>query len=550
MTDLSFPTRIRTALTALHGLAEADSRLGAERQRARREFFGGEAAAEAVTSGPAEERFREWFLLERDSEVLGAPLREAFAGRFDDAALEDSLAGVFVVERVRRGEADARDLQGETLLEVRAPADALHEGDVLVGRLFAHPDGGHVPSPAAAVFRQGARLAAAFHADLERLDLDRRLQQHELERLLIARPPRPAAAAEPAGRPLEHVEAELEAVLRAGGCDWSIPELSRQLAAAPRLGPALGPMLEQLGFDTVVDLDRARHCLVELWNLHQADQGGREGAAPAPSGDDRRPPAPRPGEALGQQLARTLEEGLAQHDDVEDVFRRLEHMAGIEPEEVEAPEAMDADGEPGDNGGAGLGDLQPLTEEYLWERGEAVAGDAATLRLWLQLQQNAAVQRLDLEQVTALDLLRVLLHSYLAAQPGERATAVRAAFAVLQRFYGWAAETQGYELDAALAGCRGGLLDSVQRLQDAGIALSAPSRGGSPCLMHVENVDDRGFGVRLDSGDGLWVAATGAVTGLLREGDLLLGELHREAGRGALAGLVVALPAGAETLVG
>src|SRR6185295_8214788 len=105
-------------------------------------------------------------------------------------------------------------------------------------------DGSELASPAIAVYRKGAALAAAFRKDLERLDLDRRLSQAELEHLLMAGKARAAAVAAvtPPERPLEHLEAELEAVLRAGACSWSAAELSRRLAAAERIGPVLGPI--------------------------------------------------------------------------------------------------------------------------------------------------------------------------------------------------------------------------------------------------------------------------------------------------------------------
>lgn len=519
-------------LDALQARLDQDPRLRAEQQRARREFFGpgqpwfhGDAQAGAA----AEQRCREWFLLERDSEVLGAPPLEVVGREEELDLLGESIAGAFSIERVRGGEADARDLQTGQLHEVRLMGLRLVKGDMVVGRLFPSAGGALLLSQAAAVFRPGAALAEAFRRDLARAGLDRRLSQQELEQLLVVRSAQAAAlaAGAGAGRPLEHLEAELERLFVEAGCNWSVAEVSRELAASPGPGASIGPMLDRLAFETKVDLDRVRRCLLAIWSAQHAG-----GETEAPAGE---------GETLGQRLVRTLDEGLAKHQDVEELFRQLETMAGIE-----------GDDDQDDDEGSLPGDLEPLVQEYLWEGGEAVARDAATLQLWVQLQNNAAVPRTDLEQVTGLDLMRVLLQVYLAARPDSRSSDAHAAFAVLQRFYDWAEATQGYHLRTALAECRGGLLDHLERLQAIGERLSGArsSAPEAPCLMHVDEVGPSGFGVRLDGGEAVWIPARGPVTDLLRSGDLLLGNLERRAAGGTLTGLVVALPPEAASLVG
>jgi hypothetical protein len=538
--------RIESALEALAGRAGQDPRLRAEAARARREFFGPNGTwfpGDAVAQAAAERRFREWYLLERDSEVLGAPLRQVMAEADPAGVLEESVVGVFTVERIRKHSVDVRDLQGNQLREVVLPGQELQVGDVLVGRMYLLEDGSEVPSPAIAYYRPGGPLAAAFRRDLQRLDLDRRLSQAELEHLLMAGSARAAAAAAVTApeRPLEHLEAELEAVLRAGHCNWSAAEISKRLAGAERLGPVMGPILEQLAFDTSVDLDRARQCLLAVWNAQQAEREQRPEPGPAAP----KTAAPAGGETLGQTLVRALDQGLAEHRDVEQLFRQLEDLAGIEPE-GEEEETAEAEDNPD------LGDLQALVTEFLWEGGEATQVHAPTLQLWVQLQRNASVPRTDLEQITGLDLMRVLLHVYLAAAPSGRSGAVRTAFAALEAFYRWADETQGCELSATLQQCRGALLDDLDRLQQAGVQLSTEesSPDARPCLMYVESVGKKGFGVRPDGGDPAWIAAAPPVLALLRPGNLLLGALERTGQQARLQGLVVALPPDAESLVG
>ena len=568
-------TRIAERMAENHHLA-------VELQRARREFFGRDDRPEPRLRGAAdtaELRFHEWVTLERSSELLGAVPIELPAYGSDAEDVAESVVGVFVVG-ADAGPLEAQDLQDAAIYELDVPADSLQPGDLIVGRLYASETDTWQPSVAAAVFRPGAELAAAFTRDVQRLGLDRRLQQVELEHLLLARheaAAEAAALAAPPPVPIEHLEADLDRLLRKAGSDLAATAISEQLAAAARPGPVLGPLLDGLAFDTDVDLDRARELLLELWNAHHA------GAA-APTPTTAAEPA---GETLGERLVRTLDEGLRQKRDVEDLFAQLERMAGIEPDEAEPeadalerapwrapqaerPDAADRDDDDADDGdelyaddddgqdsarddaatpvqpvGEDFGgDLEPLVVEYLWESGLEQDAQADWLRLLIQLQQNAPLPRTDLELVTGDDLLRMLLHVYLGAAPRQRAAAVRAAHATLRGFYAWAARTQEFELDGALQRCSGPLLDQLERLDAAGALLSTTHDPAlRPRLFTVEAVGPRGFGVR-DDDDEHWLTASSAALAELRAGDLVLGALGRGAGgSAALAGLVVVMPA-------
>ncbi len=237
--------QLQAALQNLYAAALRESHLEAEVQRARREFFG--PRIHGKLAPVAEQRFLEWFLLERESERLGAPPREALLPSCDAAELlEDSFASVFTVASSGNGVADVRDLQDEDSFELSVPEGALQKGDLVVGRLHPDPSGGWQPSAALAVYRPGAALASAFQRDLKNLDLDRRLTQIELEHLLLARTP---GATEIARPPIEHIEAQLETVLRRGGCGRSAAEISEDLALAARPGAVVGPLLDELAFD-------------------------------------------------------------------------------------------------------------------------------------------------------------------------------------------------------------------------------------------------------------------------------------------------------------
>ncbi|MBL8752232.1 MAG: hypothetical protein JNK15_02940 [Planctomycetes bacterium] len=572
-------------------ILQQEPRLRAELLRARREFFpAGADGSTAVVPGAAdaaERRFHEWFLLERESDVLAGVPRDL--PPFDVLAetLPETLVGVFVVQPNVGGAVVARDLQDGSDLELVVPPGTLQAGDMLVGRIYEVGGGRWLPSTALAIFRPGVELAQAFQRDLKRLQLERRLFQVELEHLLLHRhraAPQtglqavaavvPAAVASPAV-PLEHLEADLERVLAAANSDLSAADVSQQLANAARPGPLLGPWLDQLAFDTVVDLDRVRSLMLEIWNAHHV------GEPPAAEVD---PGTALPGETLGERLVRTLDEGLSQKRDVGEIFAQLERMAGIEPDPEDEddaallrPAAANADDdEPADDtrafdddeddadtdplppargeDDAGDGDLGPLVEEYLWERQRSADPAAAPLRLFAELQQNAPLPHRDLEQVTTTDLMRLLLHVYLGSSPPQRANAVRAAFAEVRAFYEWATREQELSLGDVPGGCQGPLLDQLERLQAAGIGLSSQATGRlRPGILEVDEVGKDGFGARDDDGSDHWIAAAPAACAQLRPGDLVLGALAPAATGAAkgrsLAGLVVVLPADARALM-
>ncbi len=559
----------RTVAT-LAARLESDPHLAAEMQRARRQFFQGATGQVTTLPGAADsaaQRFREWLLLERESEVLGAVPIEVPSYAAAAVDLPESLPGVFLVLGSTAKSVEARDQQDGTILDLLVPADSLLAGDLLVGRLFSEGSGRWTPSRAVAVFRPGADLAQAFLRDVQRIGLDRRLQQIELEHLMMHRPGQLArgeavAPSAPApvvvGVPLEHLEADLDLLLQRVGSGQEAAVISQQLAMAVRPGPIIGPLLDELAFDTTADLDQARRLLLELWNAHHASS-----VSETPEPDE---PAAAPGETLGERLVRTLDEGLSQKRDVDDLFAQLERMAGIEPdpedeedvvgeEEDDEDDREDARPMPAPSEDEAAGNLAPLVEEYGWETGRdpQLLGP---LRLLAELQQNTPLPHADLEAVTSQDVMRLLLHVYLASGPSERAARVRSAFAELREFYRWAAASQEIAVTGVLEGCHGPMLDQLDRLQAAGQELSTPSAPSvRPTIVQVDELAPTGCGVRDDDGDDHWMAASASALQHLRVGDLVLGALAPDddspstgIGRG-WQGLVVVLPADAKSLM-
>ncbi len=545
------PDRI---LVALMERLQRSHRIDPEVLRARREFFGTEVPVGGADAA-AEQRFLEWFLLERESDTLGAVPAETGAGEEMLDTLADSWCGVFSVMHVAPRRATLLDLQDDKPCDLSLDGNPLRAGDLVVGRILPG-EGVNRLAASAAVFRPGEALATAFRRDLARLALDRRLTQQELERLLLG--PRDARAAaadaatgaepravDPAAPevPLEHLEADLEALLQEAGSDLRAADISMQLADLDRPGRVIGPLLEQLAFESNVDLERIRRLLHEIWQAHAAHRTSEEGDQGAVPVEDTG--------ALGAQLAQRLEEGLSRHRDVNELFAELGRMAGMDPSELDDEEDQEEFTELGSQERGAWGNLEPLVEEFLWEQQVGEGPVQRTLRLWVELQGNAALPRTDLELVTGQDLLRVLLHTYLGASPGQRADAVRAAFGAMERFQAWAQEVHELQPGPALDECRGALLDQLDRLQAASQALSTTDGAGKPGMGRVEELQPRGFGLRLDGGDAWWIEAPATTCAMLRNGDLVLGTVHpTKAGCASLGGMVVVLPADADELVG
>jgi len=553
------PLKIQDLLFRKLADLATEPRFQSEIARAEREFFGANPNVDLsanVCANPAEganaARFSEWFLLERESEGLGdVPARVlAWPDELRDVLLE-SQVGVYMVKAVLADEISVLDL-GDGAQVVVAPIEgadvraAIRPGDLLVGRLYPDAMDCHVASCAMAVQRQAADLAAAFQHDLERLDLGRRLSQAEIEHLMFRGRTGPEVAV--SETPVERLEAELDRLFRSATLDdWSATAISQAFCESETPGPVVNPILEKVAFDSNLDISEVQRLLLELWGAHRhkANGGHQHVHSPAES------------EPLGEQLARRIEEGLAHNEDLEDVFAEVGEWIGVDLSEPEVP------GAPGGGvagGGVQDGDLPALVREYCWETSQTgeTSHDQVILDRLVQVQQNLPLPELDLEGVTSRDLARLLLQIYLESAPQDRAAAVAAAFGVLDRFYRWCVETQAMELEPVIHGCRQELVEQVPRLQAAGLALSASRSepGGDtrlrPMVARVANVDSDRVELTLErSPDPVTLDGAGAVCENLREGDILLGSLTREAdGRGSFVGMVVAMPPIAADLIG
>ncbi len=557
------PDRLHRTTVDIIAELQTDQGLTTEMARAERQFFGG--APDYVPDGPPREvargRFAEWFVLERESEHLGATPVDAVGGLQDGVrdALKASLCGLFVVESVAP-EIRARDaITGEAFeLATDAPLAA---GDVVVGRVYPAELDAVSPSPVAAILRQGQEVVAALQRDLQRTGIDRRLSQAEIEAVMF-RATGELSATQSRRVPPERIEARLDSLLREGGDkDYSAAEISAALeAATDGPGGVIGPLLEALAFETDVDIEASRTTMLELWNEHRLRTQERAlvpppalGShpspllSPLPSPQGAPPTAPEPTlqpGALGATIAARIERGLAAHEDLEALFADVEGMLGDDDE------ASDDDDDP--LGPSAEGDLDALVAEFLWERGHAEdSAPAQVLRGFAEHQRQLPTPGVYLEAIPARELISDLLRVFLATPGAERVAAVRARFAVLREFYAWAVETQAYDLDEPIGQCESMLIEPLPRLQRASAALSVSAVGPAqrPRVLRVARVDGGEIEVVGDGTEPTWIDVPEAAVDL-RADDLILSAVVAD-GRGGLRfqGLAVVLPAAAADLL-
>ncbi len=329
-----------------------DERLRDELDRSRSEFFG----AGAASSPPPQalRRHLEWFLLERPSGVLGGvPIQVLEAD--SPSILRQSFAGVFEVSAASPdGGLWVRDLSGlgeYPVIETEA-AGELAAGDLLVGRLFAADGGAFLLSPAMGCFRSPP-LLGALRRDLDQMRHGRRgvlrMQQSELERLFFAPGHAWELENDPAGPARRAAREALESL---GIEDREVERLLAVVgsAAASGDGGSVMELLNELAFDTGVDLEVARRALTGLWAAE------RQRTRPDPASGNGHPL--QNGVDARQALA-AFDRGRAEGKDLEQLFSTLERDLGVEGGEAEEEDSAGAPDFPGVVGA--------MIEEFLWE---------------------------------------------------------------------------------------------------------------------------------------------------------------------------------------
>lgn len=382
---------VETALEELRARLLVDLELEHEYRDALLEFGspGADAAEELRLK-----RYREWFLLERPSEALGAiPIERFFEGLSEDqgasaaelyASLRGSRTGVFRVARVVSEDGLLLDdLLGRGqygVAEAALAAECL-PGDLIVGRLYPEDLGQEGEktlwgvSSAASAFRND-QLREALERDLEAMRARSRgplrMTQRDLEEMFFCSQVRIQEPGErKALKDLDSARSAAEELFASAGVDRARGQDFLAAIAKNPLPPSdvplggddpLGWILDELAFETNIDLDKARRILGDYWSAKSAEED-RTPASEAVGEPDG------PGEAAARALA-NFDAGRAAGQDLDSLFATLEAELGVEadgPAIAGIPKEALEDGIDGDPAPDFPGVLGALMQEFLWD---------------------------------------------------------------------------------------------------------------------------------------------------------------------------------------
>ena len=537
---------IERCLELLMGLVRADKTLAAEFEASIPDFFRGPVPSRGGALGAllAGRRHLEWFLLEHHVPRLGggsvgphlevefrasaaeraeaadAPeLAEVLDRAFD--SLLRSHTGIFEVEEVRP---DAgvwlRDVTGFGSFAAASTALAaeLGGGELLVGRLYPAGEGAHVPSPAAAIVKLPV-VVQALQRDLERIRDGQaakvlRVSQGELEAMFFGagggevRVPDGSESPELPG-PSEDPVGDAVELLRGVGFEVecaraAVERLAREPRDPERLvhggGDALGRILEEVAFDTSIDLDGARRALMGAWELVSAASFGpateRAVSEGAPDEDAARAAA-----------VDAFAAGRLRGEDPVALVQSLQRELGVGGEEEEPD--LPAPDFPGVVGA--------MIDEMRWELGATRPDfDVAALEPLNHLAIFARPIGV-FEELTGDDLLRFATFWVQEKRALSSDDEARKLVGGLRKFCEWSLDAHEVDLGSALMDALDGLEDSLARSRRANRILGPSSLDeDDPGEVYaIEALDDRSAGAFEDSKDRLRAPGGDTITVIL-----------------------------------
>ncbi|MBL8863399.1 MAG: hypothetical protein JNK02_15515 [Planctomycetes bacterium] len=505
----------------------AAARLGAhpewarELQASEREFFPGGRPAGADDG--ARRRHLEWFLLERvdargpelaleraaqtvlaDDPALGAPWFES---------LRESHVGVFEVTGAEPGEGLwLRDLggRGEFPVADATASRILAQGDVIAGRIFALPGGAHRLSPAAACHRD-ARLAAALRADFEAAREQRRgvlrVGQREIEDMFFG-------GAAPLDAPAEARRLLIESGVDAQRVDAWLEDLAAAPFDEERLvhgaQDVLSEILDELAFESAVDLESTRRALLAAWA-----ELARRGPGTGPS----LTPAPRPGGESAPEA--DVARAVARFEE----RRRAGEPLGAILADLERDLALGDEAEEGEPIPDFPGVVGAMVEEFLWETGAREGPIAAARHANLRDLGRSAEHVGVFENLRGRDLLVYAGWWLLETGTVAGADDARARVASLAAFCRWAESEHEVALHTEFHATLVRLGTSLPRVAEANQRRTRAARRDEGELYEI--VDLAGEEARLRARSGVESAARiGAdLVPWLAAGDRLRGRL-------------------------
>jgi len=217
----------------------------------------------------AEHRFREWFLLERVSQKLGAPPAVAWAPDAPDVdsiwhRLLDSFYGIFQgIGTDDEGFPLLEDLWSARQIRLGGQRMNIDESGIMVGRVAQGGKEHHIPFTGTS-FLIAPGLADALAKDLSSIRSKQprsRLSQQQCEALLLPYRERQSGPA----KTNQDFQAQLEALLT-GQTQWNLAQVFQLLEEH---GPQ--ETLNRIAFDSDIDLEELRLCVHGLTEESQTN---------------------------------------------------------------------------------------------------------------------------------------------------------------------------------------------------------------------------------------------------------------------------------------
>lgn len=488
--------------------------LSSEFEGSIRTYFRGAAPA---GGGPldvllAGRRHLEWFLVEHHSAaypgLIVDHVGDAYAARVqsisdsdDDTeelvealhgsleALRKSHTGIFEVEEVRPGAgAWLRDVTGfgSFALASVGLSETLAGGELLVGRLYPAGEGVHVASPAAAIVR-GAQVVSALQRDLERIrDAATakvlRVSQGELEAMFFGAGGSEVRAgasdpslAHPATASEDPIGDALHLLRGAGFGAERARRTVRLLAQEPRdpsklihgHSDVLARLLEEIAFDTDLDLDASRRALMGAWEVVSAPTAAAAaGPRPASTGSVANGAPADEEEAARLAAIEAFAAARARGGDPAALVEGLQRDLGLDPADAADPE-IPAPDFPGVVGA--------MIEEMRWEMGatrpDFDVESLAPLSLFATFAKPIGV----FEELRGRDLFQFAtfwLQEKRALRSDSQAVALVGA---LRSFCEWALDAHEVDLGSEFMDALEGLETSLPRTRRLNEAILAPA---------------------------------------------------------------------------
>lgn len=386
-------------LAMLEARVQADSTLAAEWAEAWREWPA--AGADARVS----ERFREWFLLEREATALGAAPAAAWAprelGDRDEDPWTRLLEAQFRVLRVDGGEdATACELSdlwsGQSFEQVTLPAGAA-AATLLLGRLAPRGVRGAQLLPGWRGIID-LKLADTLAGDLARVRAEQpraRLSQRECELLLAPYFALEAAAA------ADPITAEADRLRRLEEFLQGAPHWSVERAMAVLEDGGAQELLDRVAFESSLPIEPLRLLLAE-WTAAQTAEALRS-HAPEPVAESKLRP-----ETVARALA-AYDHARATGTSLDVAWSDLQRALQLDQVESRSDEGlweMDADPEP--IGPEALPGLSFWMETWAWERqreGRPASESERTIaNQFARFAESLREGELDASEIQARDL--------------------------------------------------------------------------------------------------------------------------------------------------